>query len=79
MQGYYFNGGRNPKIEETISTLFSERLRTTVETMTRTVCFPLVEKTQTTKRPRDEETDFEVSEEDYECEEDEEGEEISEE
>jgi len=52
---------------------------TTVETMTRTVCFPLVEKTQTTKRPRDEETDFEVSEEDYECEEYEEGEEISEE
>ena len=27
LQGYYFNGGRNPKIEETISTLFSERLR----------------------------------------------------
>ena len=27
MQGYYFNEGRNPKIEETISTLFSERLR----------------------------------------------------
>ena len=26
-QGYYFNEGRNPKIEETISTLFSERLR----------------------------------------------------
>ena len=27
LQGYYFNEGRNPKIEETISTLFSERLR----------------------------------------------------
>ena len=26
---------------------------TTVETMTRTVCFPLVEETQTTKRPRE--------------------------
>ena len=26
-QGYYFNEGRNPKIEKTISTLFEERLR----------------------------------------------------
>jgi len=36
--------------------------------MKRSVCFPLVEETRATKRPREEETEFEEDEEGYECE-----------